>query len=150
MGLAECFGSFYRCGCGQTLIPYLWLFVLGALVAERRDEIIPVLKKLWLPLLAITLILVCFGLDIAAGSYPVFRGSVLFLGLVGFAYCCPKLNIKTDISYGIYLYHMIVVNAMIALGFTGRIEYLLIVSSISCVLAWGSQKLTGIWMRRWK
>jgi len=146
--MPEMIGKLY----GQTLLPYLWMFLLGALVAEKQAVMIYALKKtwLWLSLLALSLALGLLGLDVSAGNYPVLRSITLYLGLVGFAYCWPKLNIKTDISYGIYLYHMVVVNGMIALGFTGRVEHLVIVLAISCVLAWFSQKFAGIWMRRWK
>ena len=128
---------------GQTLIPYLWLFVLGAMVADKRDKAIPFLKKSWALLLLLSAILrYVIRIDLDA-SYGVLGSTTLILGLIGFAYRFPKINIKTDISYGIYLYHMIVVNAMIMLGLTGNAVWLLTVIIVSCILAYFSQKTIG-------
>ena len=41
----------------------------------------------------------------------------MILGVIGFAYRYPQLNIKMDISYELYLYHMIAINAMVFMGF---------------------------------
>lgn len=56
-----------------------------------------------------------------------------------------KLNIKTDISYGLYIYHMTVVNILIMLGMTGKIEYMLLAIVISAALALISTKTIGAW-----
>jgi len=126
----------------QTLIPYLWLFILGAMVAENRDAAIPALKKCWPILLGVTVLLTIIKIDIDA-SYSVCRCTTLILGLIGFAYSIPQLNIKIDISYGIYLYHMVVINAMIALKFTGNPIWLLIAALLSCALAFVSERTIG-------
>lgn len=126
----------------QTFVPYFWLFILGAMAAEKRNTAIPVLKKYWAVLLGISLLTAFVGIDIDAG-YNAVCCSALVLGLIGFAYRFPKCNVKVDISYGIYIYHMTVVNAMIALGFTGKPIYLLIVVLISCVLAFVSGRTIG-------
>lgn len=55
--------------------------------------------------------------DLTLWQYPLV-GSVLFCAAsVGFAYGLPGLDLKTDISYGVYIYHMIIVNGMLELGF---------------------------------
>ena len=59
-------------------------------------------------------------------------------GLIGFAYCTPHMNLKIDLSYGIYIYHMTVVNVMIEFGFLGQIYYLFVVLIITLLLAFGS------------
>ena len=68
---------------------------------------------------------------------------MLFLCLTGAAYVFPKLNVKTDISYGVYIYHMTVVNALIELGYTGNQWLLLLVTAITFILAWISTKTIG-------
>jgi hypothetical protein len=71
----------------------------------------------------------------------------LVIGVIGFSYEYPKLNIKKDISYGIYLYHMTVVNVMITYGIIGKVADIGIVIAISCVLAWLSVEIKMISQR---
>ena len=135
---------------GQTLIPYLWMFLCAALVAEKKDVMIPFLKKYWWAFVA-ALLLKKYLLhwDIQA-SYSVFGTLLLFLGLVGFAYSFPKLNIKTDISYGIYIYHMTVVNALMTFGLFHNPWLFVLVLVATCLLAWISTKTVGAWAGRMK
>ena len=55
----------------------------------------------------------------------------------------PRLNIKTDISYSIFLHHMTVVNVMIQLGYIHDPVYLVIAVVISIVFAWVSTFTVG-------
>lgn len=127
-----------------TIFRYFWLFAIGSLVAETRDKIIPFLKKYWFIFIGVAIVFLIFpNLDIKLSGYGVFFCTLEIFGLVGFAYRCPKINVKFDFSYGIYLYHMIVVNAMIELGFTGKIQYLIIAMLISAVVSVLSEKTIG-------
>lgn len=118
----------------QTLLPYGWLFLLGCLLAQYSDRVIPRLKRFWPLLLLAAAVVKLFGLDITAG-YGFLHSTFLTVGVIGLAYFVPKANIRIDISYGVYIYHMIVINAMIALGFTGSWMYMVIAMLITCVLA---------------
>lgn len=75
--------------------------------------------------------------------YPFFGTVLLFAGLVGFSYAVPQINVKTDISYGVYIYHMTIVNALIVLGFKGQSWTLWVVIGVSCLLAWISTITLG-------
>lgn len=127
----------------QSLFPYFWLFLLGAFVAEYRDSIVPFLKRHWGVFLLVSALLLILNWDVSSGpyGYGIFRCSALFAGLLGFAYQFPKFNVKRDISYGIYLYHMTVVNAMITLGYTQSIYWLLVAMVVSFILAVASEKI---------
>lgn len=129
---------------GVTLIPYLWMFILASFISEYKDRFIPFLKKYWW----IFIVLLCLNKymihkDFIIATYPLFNTIMLFAGLVGFAYAVPQINIKTDISYGVYIYHMTVVNALIALGHIGQSWTLWAVIFITCLLAWISTKTIG-------
>lgn len=127
----------------QTILPYFWLFLTGAFVAEKRDVIVPFLKKYWYAFIAISIFVIVSRFDVNGGpyGYGILRCIALFLGLLGFAYRFPGMNVKHDISYGIYIYHMTVVNAMIELGYTGQIRWLIIAMAISCLLAFVSERI---------
>lgn len=127
---------------GQTLLPYFWMFLAASFVAEKKDLMLPFLKKYWWVFMAALLLVRFFGLDFRAG-YNVLGTILLFLCLTGAAYVFPKLNVKTDISYGVYIYHMTVVNALIAMGYAGSQWLLLIVTVITFILAWVSIKTIG-------
>jgi len=130
---------------GQTLLPYAWLFLLGMLCANYRDQLIPFLKKWWYLFVLVNILQMITGLDIQTISgYGVVRSITLFLGLVGFAYRFPRLAVKRDISYGIFIFHMIVVNVMIELGITHRFTYLVAAMVISCGMAYISSRILDI------
>ncbi len=136
--------SFLSMLYGVTLIPYLWMFLIAAIFAEYYEKVIPVLKKRWWFFILIAILLrYVFHKDVAIHTYNLLGTLLLFCGLVGFAYKFPKLNIKTDISYGVYIYHMTVVNALIALGFVGQKWTLWAVIGITCLLAWISTMTIG-------
>lgn len=134
---------------GQTLLPYFWMFLAASFVAEKKDLMLPFLKKYWWVFMVALLLVRFFGLDFRAG-YNVLNTILLFLCLTGAAYVFPKLNVKTDISYGVYIYHMTVVNALIALGYTGNQWLLLIVTVMTFILAWVSTKTVGSLAMRMK
>ena len=128
----------------MLLFRYFWLFALGAFVSEKRDIMIPTLKKYWFVFIIIGFFFLSFPrIDVPFGSYPVFFCTFQLLGLTGFAYSYPKLNVKFDFSYGLYLYHMIVVNVMIELGFTGKIRYMIIAILGSVIISVVSEKTIG-------
>lgn len=127
-----------------SIIPYLWMFLIAAFAAEYKEKVLPFLKKYWWIFIAL-LLFKRFVLhwDVVLALYTCFGTLLLFCGLVGFAYAFPRLNIKTDISYGVYIYHMTVVNALIALGFVGQSWTLWVVMGVTCLLAWLSTVTIG-------
>ncbi|MCI7178861.1 MAG: acyltransferase [Bacteroidales bacterium] len=129
---------------GVSLIPYLWMFVSAAFVAEYYDRIIPFLKRNWCYFLVLAYLMrYIIHWDIPIGMYNLWGTVLLFCFLIGFSYSFPRLNIKTDISYGLYIYHMTIVNALIALGFVGQQWTLLVTIVLTCLLAWISTVTVG-------
>lgn len=118
---------------------------MAAFVAEFRDGILPYLKRYWWVFIALLIIKnTLLNIDMTMNRDYSFLGVLLlFTGVLGFAYKYPRLNIKTDISYGIYIYHMTIVNALMALGFVGQRWTLWIVVVFSCILAWVSTESVG-------
>lgn len=129
----------------QSFISYYWLFLIGAYISEFFDLVVPFLKKYWIIFLLFNFAFYLLNIEINNSGYGILRCTLLVLWLVGFAYAYPCLKLNRDISFGLYLYHMIVVNAMIQLGFTGEIKYLLYCILISVVLAYVSTSSIGSW-----
>ncbi len=144
--LPEVVGKLY----GQTLIPYFWMFIAGAFVSEFKEELLPLIKRYWWAAFAITLVIKSTSFDYSLGHYGLFRTLSLFVCLLGFAYAVPQVNIKTDISYAVYIYHMTVVNAMITLGYMHKPIYLLWVTIITFAVSYLSTKWVGNWSQKMK
>ena len=138
--LPEMLGKLY----GVTFVPFLWMFILGCIVAEFWKEISGLLVRFWWVLILIVVLLDVFSYDIVyLGHYGFLRSSLEFLGLLGFAYHYPALRIKKDISYGVYIYHMIIVNVLIQYGFVNTYWALLLVVVLTLVLAYASSITLG-------
>lgn len=103
----------------QSIIRYCWLFYIGCFIAEFKDSLFPVLTKFWYFFLGIGVIPYWTGFDIYAG-YQVMWSVLLAFGLIGYAYRFPELAVCPDISYGVFLYHMIFVNIFISVGWIGN------------------------------
>lgn len=127
---------------GQMIFPYFWCFVLASFVAEKKNFFLPYLKRYWWLSFGLFLIFCMTKYDIRA-SYYILQTIMLFFTLTGVAYTFPKFDLKIDLSYGIYIYHMIVVNALIELGYTQHTWLLLLVLFFSIMLAWLSAKTIG-------
>ena len=120
---------------GQTLFSYMWMFMFGAFLANYKEQTIPFFKKYWWVLLILSFVFAYAKFDIDREHYGVVTYLLRTAGFIGLCYNIPKLNIKFDISYGLFIYHMIVVNLMIEFGFVGKTYYLIIALAISIVLA---------------
>lgn len=120
---------------GQTLLPYLWMFMLGAFIAQYKEKMIPLLRRFWWILIALSLVVAYFKVDIGFQNYGVITYALRVPGLIGLCYNLPMLNIPLDFSYGMFIYHMIVVNLMIELGFVGKIYHFFIALAISVILS---------------
>lgn len=75
---------------------------------------------------------------------------LLLLCLIGASYVFPYFNIKTDISYGLYIYHMTIVNALIEMGYKTSPFLLVVVIVLTCILAWISTKTIGRFSKKMK
>lgn len=72
-----------------------------------------------------------------------YSGFMVYFAPVYSAYRFPQLNIKTDVSYAVYVYHMVVVNVFIALGLVQNIVYLALVFVITIAIGYASTKTIG-------
>jgi len=66
------------------------------------------------------------------------------------AYALNGIKIDHDISYGVYIYHMIVINAMIQIGLTHHNVYFFTALFISVILGFISYFTLGVSVRNRK
>lgn len=105
-----------------SVFPYLHIFLLGALVNLYYEELIPTLKKYIIPL-GITYCLARFfalnfvnqtGISLGV-NYDIFSAGFLCLFCIAVAYKIGTIRFKHEISYEIYIWHMIFVNVGVEL-----------------------------------
>lgn len=135
---------------GQLIFRYFWLFFLGAFVGRYSKNFLPYLKKYFPLMLLLSGVVMLSNFDITIGHYGVIRSLLFCLGALGLSYTCPWLNVKIDISYAMYIYHMIVVNAFIELGLTGLKLYLVGAVIIVLIVSFVSTLTIGQFSKSWK
>jgi peptidoglycan/LPS O-acetylase OafA/YrhL len=133
---------------GETIVPYLWMFVLGILLQRnfQRLSVYLVGRALWW---AVGCCVVAAATG-PLGSRPGFtdlavnglRMAVLAAAVVSFAFSAPGLSGRllrgNDLSYGLYVYHMVVVNVFVERGAPGTYSVLGIALGITLLFAWAS------------
>lgn len=104
-----------------TFIEQIWLFLVGMLIHRNWDRLRPYMEGkglIWVAAYAIPQWFLA-----ASSNFVLQRIWMVVLGfaVISLAYSAKTLASKVlrgvDISYGVYLYHMIVMNAVIQLGF---------------------------------
>lgn len=132
----------YKLYC-QTIIQYLWIFWLGMFIAQYKDSFIPILIKYWYVAALGAFAMRFSPFDFRARNFLIIFTCFCLLALLGLAYKLPNLNIKTDVSYALFIYHMLVVNVLLELGYGRNIVAFSICIIISLLLAYISTMIVG-------
>lgn len=137
----------------NTVLMYLHFFLTGIAIYKNFDWLFPFLKDkvfIWLFIYMVYVLIVKFWLKLydtnyEIGFWGVVANTILSLLTLSFAFSFTDLSHRllreNDISYGIYIYHMPIVNTMISLGYKGSIWNLCILTVITSILAFISWKL---------
>ena len=126
--------------------PYIYIFLLGAFIYNYRTKIIPLITDRKMLILILTVFIIWYMIYTELKIIPEFGKSynpitsfiIAFL-LIGVAHTFT-VNIKNDISYGIYIWHMILINIGKLWGFQGY-SFMLSVWGGTCLMAVLSCKL---------
>jgi peptidoglycan/LPS O-acetylase OafA/YrhL len=129
-----------------TLAPHLFGFLLGAFARLYRARIMPLLEGRflrWLLLhLAAQAALWSLGLHDAPWAVAMTRPLLAAVVLAG-AFTRHELAARLlrghDISYGLYLWHMIVINALVELGLLGawrHVALAAVLAVLAAMLSW--------------
>jgi len=134
-----------------TVVPHLYMFLFGTLVQRHREHLRPLLAGralLWAGLY----VMAFFGgrailprTLIGNFAFDLLWQVMLAILVVSVAFTMRRSSDRllrgNDVSYGVYLYHMLVVNLFVYLGWTGRIADLLVTFATTVALAVLSWKL---------
>jgi peptidoglycan/LPS O-acetylase OafA/YrhL len=137
----------------NTVLIYLHFFLTGIAIYKNFESLLPYLKDkaiIWLVIYAVYVLIFKFWLKVYDNNYEIsffgiLANSILSLLTISFAFSFTDLSKKllheNDISYGIYIYHMPILNAMLSLGYMGSIWNLLFLAILTSILAFLSWKL---------
>jgi peptidoglycan/LPS O-acetylase OafA/YrhL len=135
---------------GVTIGPYLFYFLLGSLAYTNWDKIRKWYEGkglLWLAIYGIYCIVFCIWLQkFHTGYWTNFYHfiSVFLLSQTVLSVAYTKRGLsnrilkKNDLSFGLYIYHMPVINLLLALGYEGNNFSIAIVIIITTALAYVS------------
>ena len=129
-----------------SFLPHLCFFLFGALMFRNFEKLKPFFQQkfhFWLICYAGFSVL-CEGFDLTVAGNRIFPllGCILGCVAISLAYTIPgaadKLICGNDISYGLYIYHMVVINLFLEMGFAGHSSLVIAAYSITTLLALGS------------
>lgn len=132
-----------------SFLPWLCMFLAGVLAQQNFDRLQAILTSRFLIVgLAVYIPLAYFlqlsGVRFDNGMNPLI-GVPVFALVMAAAYVKPhvadSLLHKNDISYGVYIYHMVVVNMFLYYGYQGQLVMPLAACAISILLAYASWML---------
>lgn len=84
---------------------------------------LPVLKKAFWPLLIIYLIMESVIMQMPGYYTGIVTSVLLPFMVIGCAYCLPKIRLKYDFSYGMFLYHWIILNIIVHFDLMNRMPW---------------------------
>jgi peptidoglycan/LPS O-acetylase OafA/YrhL len=117
-----------------TIAPHLWMFLLGVAMYYNQSKLMGVLKGrvfFWFVPYVLFNIFITTEVTSVSGAFCFLLKQVLLAGVVlSAAFSMTGLSNLVlrgnDVSYGVYIYHMIVTNSLVQLGLTGSLSYLLL------------------------
>lgn len=122
----------------HSCLPYFYIYFTGWFIYRYREKIVPYLThtKILCVILFIIRALYCERFDVRIGEYQdIVLVLLLCMLTVGIGYSFGKIRFKFDLSYGLYLYHMIIVDIFVQTGHVGSMKYVIAVYIIAVICA---------------
>lgn len=141
--IAEHTGGFVAKLVERIFCPYALWFFIGVFCYQKRQSVLPVLKRAFLPVLLAYLIFCQIPVEIPGYYTNIVTGIVLPLLVIGGGYCLPKVRLKCDFSYGMFLYHWLVLNIIVHFDLMNRLPWYV------CLLLFITASLFVAWLSWW-
>jgi peptidoglycan/LPS O-acetylase OafA/YrhL len=121
-----------------SFIPHIYMFLTGVLLQRlhaQRSRWIVGKGLAWMAAYLVVHFTVPWGaVGYVAGSL------MMAVATISLAYTAPGLSQRllrgNDLSYGVYIYHGLILNILIELGYVGRISYVPLVIALAFVAGW--------------
>lgn len=127
-----------------SFFPWFCMFIFGAWMSTRDDLINKIIDApLWFFVVLYAVVdIICYwaGLRVVGNEINIVSFLALSVLVFKLAYTKPKLSRKilgkNDISYGVYIYHMPVVNAFIFFGWIGAPLFVMAAMMVTFLFAY--------------
>ncbi|MGJ8725785.1 MAG: acyltransferase family protein [Roseibacillus sp.] len=133
----------------MTLLPHLWMFLCGVFLYRNLEALKKVLAGNFLKWAVAWAAIVFVGEyllgDTTAGGTVLYVLSRLILACatISFAYTLPRLSGQflkgNDISYGIYIFHCLIINVLMELGYfktLATVPFVVVIAVLLGFLSW--------------
>ncbi|MCE9619803.1 MAG: acyltransferase [Planctomycetes bacterium] len=126
-----------------SFLPWLYMFMLGILAQQNFTWIHSMVRGRALPIVCvygvIAFVTVHYfgwptGNEIHPALFPLLAVTVLSLAYTA-PTLCDKLLHKNDISYGVYIYHMPIINVMLYYGLVSKFGYAAMAVALTAAIA---------------
>tara|TARA_R110000744_G_scaffold115753_4_gene216576 strand:- start:923 stop:2002 length:1080 start_codon:yes stop_codon:yes gene_type:complete len=132
-----------------SLIPYLYNFIIGILIYTNWKQLKKIIVNkalIWLSIYIVYTLIFYYGMNLYEGGYVpnafgLISNVILSFLIISIAYSKPNISqiVKDyDISYGVYIYHMLVVNSLVELKIESGLSFFLsfVITIILATLSW--------------
>jgi peptidoglycan/LPS O-acetylase OafA/YrhL len=129
-----------------SMFPYFWMFLVGVNAQrnwQRIERFFEGRFLIWLAIYCVGLVVLYkSGLGVTGNNQNPIAVFLLIGVVLSIAFSFRTLSERAmrgnDLSYGFYIYHMIVVNFLLTLGFRGELWHLFLVVCVTGFLAYAS------------
>lgn len=143
---------------GVSFVPWFYMFLVGVLFQRNSARLVGWLGGRWVPALVVYCLLAGLGSTLLRLNVGNTIGLPLFLALAVLTFAAAfthpqlaeRLLRRNDISYGVYIYHMPVVNVLIATGLAGSASGFPVALGLTLLCAALSWTLVEKPALRWK
>lgn len=94
----------------RLFVPYALWFFIGVFCFQRRQKMMSALKRAFWPLLCVYFVLESVPMQIPGYYTNIVTSVMIPFMAIGCGYCLPEIRLKRDLSYGMFLYHWIILN----------------------------------------
>ena len=122
----------------HSCLPYFYMYFAGWFMYRYREKIVPILARTKILCIVLFIIraLYCEKFGVRVGEYQdMIQVLLLCMLTIGIGYSFGKIRFKFDLSYGLYLYHMIIVDIFVQTGLVGNMKYVIAVYAIAVLCA---------------
>lgn len=118
-----------------SILPYLFYFLFGITMYKYRDKLNKYVENNVLLFLGLYVFVCLFEVNLFI--YDVIKQVLFSVFLFSFVFSYRSLSSKivgnNDFTYGVYIYHMLIVNVMVEKGISGGVQNLMIVLVFSLI-----------------
>ena len=130
----------------RTFVPYAIWFLIGVVIYQNKGILLPIIKKAAIPLLIVYSALRYLPVSIPGYYTNIMIGILCPLIVIGGGYMLPPIRIKADITYGMFLYHWIVLNVIVHFDLMNVLPWslcLLLFLAVTILAGWASWRFIG-------